>query len=239
MIFHLATNKLKLVGILLSQTMFLLPASAASIDFEDKGTYFTDNISGLDWLDVTASINQSYGYVKANMVAGGEYAGWRYASGLEFYDLVAHYTDEPTRYERYNTAENTIDGLVEMLGSTLDSHHSYFYGSSYDKLYGYDEGKGWDYTYGFIADTTPQGEQWLAMLYDDDLYNWRPDVQSAYWGHHKASQDSYSFGSYLVRDSEKVLATPLPAAFWFFSSGLVGIMGLVRKNKNNLSEKNI
>jgi hypothetical protein len=75
------------------------------------------------------------------------------------------------------------------------------------------------------------------MLYDDDRYNWRPDVQSAYWGHHKASQDSYSFDSYLVRDSEKILPTPLPAVFWFCWSGLVGVMGLVRKKKNKLLEK--
>jgi hypothetical protein len=36
--FHLVTNKLKLAGILLSQTIF----SSASIDFEDEGTYFTE-----------------------------------------------------------------------------------------------------------------------------------------------------------------------------------------------------
>jgi hypothetical protein len=56
-------------------------------------------------------------------------------------------------------------------------------------------------------------------------------------GHHKASQDNYSFGSYLVRDSEKVLPPPLPAAFLFFGSDLVGVMGLVRKKKNKLQKK--
>jgi hypothetical protein len=85
------------------------------------------------------------------------------------------------RYERYNTAENAIDGLVEMFGSTLDSHHSYFYGSWYDKLYGYDEGKGWDYTYVYCY-TTAQGEQWLACYTMMIAITWQLDVQSAYWG---------------------------------------------------------
>ncbi len=221
-----------LVRIMLIQITFCTSVFASNVDFDDHGTYTTDNISGLDWLDVTASINQNYNFVTKNMVAGGIYAGWRYASGAEFDGLVANYTGGFRGDDFMNRIYgDRIDGLVTLLGSTLDSHHLYYYGKTYDQLHGFAEGKGWDYTYGFIADTTYQGEHWLAMLYDDNLFSWRPDMESAQWNHHKNSQDSYSFGSYLVRDAVKITETPVPAALWLFGPGLIGILGLSRRNK--------
>ena len=220
--------------IILFQVISITPIFAASVDFNDYGTYLTDNISGLDWLDVTISTNQSYRFVTENMVRGGLYAGWRHASAAEFDDLVSNYTGESSRNGLHKIYGDKIDGLVTMLGSTLDVHHIHFYGNTYDNLHGYAEGKGWDYTYGFISDKTDLGEHWLAMLYDDNLYDWRPDMESARWQHHKDSQDSYSFGSYLVRNTVKILETPIPATIWLFAPGLIGLIGLSCRNKIKL-----
>ncbi|MFT7235595.1 MAG: hypothetical protein ACI9QV_001177 [Methylophagaceae bacterium] len=50
-------------------------AFAASTSFIDNGSYTTDTISGLDWLDVTTSKDQSYNYVSSQFGVGGVYQG--------------------------------------------------------------------------------------------------------------------------------------------------------------------
>ena len=62
----------------------LFQANAAIID---NGSYTTDTESGLDWLDVTLSINRSYSDVSSQFGSGGDFEGWRYATGIEF-DMV-------------------------------------------------------------------------------------------------------------------------------------------------------
>lgn len=49
----------------------LCGTQAASAAFIDHGTYLTDAASGLDWLDVTASVNWSYTDVSGQLAAGG------------------------------------------------------------------------------------------------------------------------------------------------------------------------
>ena len=53
------------VLIILSQTLTISTAQAASTDFFDHGDYTTDSISGLDWQDVTASVNLSFNDVSS------------------------------------------------------------------------------------------------------------------------------------------------------------------------------
>jgi hypothetical protein len=52
----------------------------------------TVSTSGLDWLGVTFSVNRSYNDASSQFGVGGDFAGWRYAAGLEFNGLVGHWT---------------------------------------------------------------------------------------------------------------------------------------------------
>jgi hypothetical protein len=67
----------------------MLPSAYATII--DNGSFTTDTATGLDWLDITATLNQSYDQVTAQLGSGGSLQGWRYATGVEFNSLVSDY----------------------------------------------------------------------------------------------------------------------------------------------------
>jgi hypothetical protein len=64
-----------------------VPARASIID---NGTYTTDTATGLDWLDVTASIGLSFNQVSAQFGASQQFEGWRYATVAELTTLLAN-----------------------------------------------------------------------------------------------------------------------------------------------------
>jgi len=120
-------------------TLILLSSFSASIRAEiiDNGPFTTDTETGLDWLDVTASVDKSYNYVSNQFGLGGQYEGYRYATAKEFNALVSHYTDvkvTQTQVRQVIEASAKADTLIKMLGSTqktakrvrgLDTHQQY------------------------------------------------------------------------------------------------------------------
>ena len=62
-------------------------ASAALID---NGTYTTDTDSGLDWLDLTETTGITRDNLLPQMVSGGQFEEWRYATSAE---VVALWTN--------------------------------------------------------------------------------------------------------------------------------------------------
>ena len=53
------------------------PAQAILID---NGSMTLDTGTGLEWLDLTESINRSFDNVSGQFGAGGDFAGWRHAN---------------------------------------------------------------------------------------------------------------------------------------------------------------
>lgn len=196
--------------------VFSVNAHSAVIDFNDNGTYTTDTISGLDWLDVTATVNQSYDYVSTQFGVGGTYEGWRYATGTEFNFLVSNYTNTPilpTYYGEVVHAETLIDGLIGLLGVTADLSGEY------------------DYTRGLIADLNIRPTyRTLALLIDNDRTSDGADISKAHDHYSILSGRSESYvGSYLVR--ETVSPVPVPAALPLFGSALA-VLGLFRRRQS-------
>lgn len=146
-------NKMKklLVALLFCFATFYGGSLKAAIIDHDK--YLTDTNTGLDWLDVTFTVNEPRFLVERDLWVGGIYEGWRFASGVEFNKLVSNYTQIPvSSYGIVYHTEGSIDGLVQLLGSTLDSGYNLIRGHTYDTELGVAEGEGVDYTYGFLAD---------------------------------------------------------------------------------------
>jgi len=205
--------------------------SAAIVDY---GSYLTDTKTGLDWLDVTTSVNQSYDYVNGQFGLGGEYEGWRFASGSQFNELVNHYTGSSISAGNYGKivhAENKIDSLVDLFGSTLDAFYYNEVGKSHDEYYSLAEGEGLDYTAGWVSDVgnlTSGPSFWIAVVYDNDIAN-APDLTRAHNDYFPSGYSNYSLGSYLVRDA--LVTTPIPAAVFMFAPALLGLMGLRRKRR--------
>jgi len=220
--------------LLLSQLFLLNKAHALALDFIDNGEYTTDTLSGLDWLDVTASVNQSYSYVNSQLGTGGAYGGWRYATGDEFNQMITNYTGIDIAsgvYGVFSIPEGKIDNLHFLLGSTLDASHLVEYGQTYDQYHGYEEGGYHDYTYGIISDLNGV-KVWSALIYDYDVL--LPDIEGDRTETHLASHDidyiSTDLGSYLVRDT--ITAVPIPTSILLMGTAIFSLIGFSRNRKN-------
>jgi len=239
---------MKTLPVIIASTIFqLLPTSvvyAASTDIIDHGTYLSDSVSGLDWLDVTLSVNRSQYDVSSQFGNGGDYAGYRYATGVELNTLVARYTGTDTGVPLNHYVDHSgdvIDGLIRLLGSTTDSASIAEFGQTVDARYGYAEGEFYDITNGIIADIRPDlGIHYFytALLQDIDSTGhinepgdseYSSDRSRIYNGTFSSLNTGMDTGSYLVRDT--VSSVPVPAAVWLMGSGLLGLMGFSRRNK--------
>jgi len=213
----------------------ILLSHGAQATIIDHGTYLTDTVSGIDWLDVTASVNMSVNQVSSQFGAGGLFEGWRYASGDEFNQLVGNYTgnavtsnDSSRYYQQIIQEPDLIDGLVYYLGSTFDSNWKTIFGKTWDEYFGYSEGAGYDYTKGYIADTLG-GLPYVAMLLDYDINASTPDFSVARYSLYTGDNQGDT-GSYLVRNTQTV-QIPEPSTITLLGLGLFAFAGSRNKHR--------
>jgi hypothetical protein len=69
----------------------LLTSSCVNATIIDNDTYLTDSLSGLDWLDLSATYNQARRTVGTRLQNSGDLSGWRYASRNEMFGLVSRF----------------------------------------------------------------------------------------------------------------------------------------------------
>jgi hypothetical protein len=217
-----------------------LNAQAALIDFD---TYFTDSESGLSWLDVTATVNRSFNDISNQLLAGGEFEGWRYATGSEFNSLLSNWTGiAPVLAGRTVTTGTipSVDGLVTMLGSSLDSRWVASFGQTWDSQNGYSEGDGIDFTLGILADifNTNSSQRKVAAIWDNERNGSALDFYNTEHRQLAITDAGSDIGSFLVRsftsnNSGNGPATSVsePNTIMLFSLGLVGIF-LSRRKKS-------
>lgn len=88
----------------------------------NSGMFTTDTVSGLDWLDFSATQDLSTTYVSENFETGGRYAGWRFA---EFYEVKALF-DNAGATGPYDGAyrSGSFNGAASRLISLMGATHS-------------------------------------------------------------------------------------------------------------------
>jgi hypothetical protein len=76
-------------------TSIVFASGSAQALIIDHNDYLTDTYSGLDWLDLTATYNQTRQTVATRLQAGQDLEGWRYANVYEISSLVARFDNNP------------------------------------------------------------------------------------------------------------------------------------------------
>lgn len=199
-------------------------ASATLISLVDpqfgNGSFTMDTATGLQWLDLSLTLNKSMNYINANSGTGGTYNGLRYATQSELETLIADAgiypaiggSSDKARYDAVNNLlgyigyapgySNPAVGSLIIYGITgtgpVDQDNHYI--SAYLYLPAHYPG---DYTSIVNIDTSVDG-----------IY-FNPDSQG------KAQ------GNFLVRDTH-VIPTPEPSTFLLLGAGFAGF-GFIRK----------
>lgn len=211
--------------------LVLTAATSANAAIIDHNTYLTDTDTGLDWLDVTASVNLSFNYVESQFGEGGEFEGWRHATGDEFNALLVGWTGITNNgYGLTQVRDESLDPLIQMLGDTYRSHALNLYGTDQHTHFGYAQGEYDTYTSGFIADSLTEGSAFQALIFDTREPDNTPDLYAARTVElYKHSTNGF-VGSFLVRDT--AINVSEPGSLALIGLGLFGL-GCIRKKTKN------
>ena len=194
--------------------LFVSTANAALIDLDwnttNDSALLKDTTTGLQWLDLSITANQSYNEVMTQLQQGGSYEGFRYATRDEVLHLwsEANITDTSFTWVINGEWQNVKD-LADRLGTSilLDPH-----------------GIG-THALGMV-----EGELQLPT-------NERRVMEISY---HSNGEEVRTSADYYVLDvdfasihysSYLIQPVPAPAAFWLFGTGLIGLIGIASRKK--------
>ena len=211
-------------------------ASVSSAAIIDNGFYTTDTSTGLHWLDVTETRNRSYNDISGELVSGGEYENWRFATQAEFEGLLINFgfSTQPGCVfgqfcsDNQITDPTTITLMESAIGLLGDTQGAYLHGLGASVLSGLNRGAAsgfFEYNgttnLGFInigeliskstGSVVGTPNPYLSSINIEGLDNTRTNS-----------------GSFLVSTIAPSVV-PVPAAAWLFGSALIGLVGIKRK----------
>ena len=176
-----------------------LPVQAALVD---NGSYTTDTVSGLDWLDLTATENLS---VSDALAAN---SGWRLATNSEVEDLFYQSFDGFYATNINGRSDSDQNPYADQLEDVLNWES--LFGSIDGRSFGMymDENAEWE----FIGIFRNANYSYTRIYGLDTDFTFSPSV-GAQWR-----------STLLVRE-----VVPIPAAVWLFGSALISISPIRRK----------
>lgn len=193
----------------ISLITFSLNANAALID-NNLHTY--DNVSGLNWLDLTETSDFSYDFVSSELGAGGTWEGYRYATTSEVMNIFEQVGIASTQ-TTYNAAiiDPNIDYLQSLLSNTTAALSVNYIGSL--GLANTGESGGEHSRLGAYYSISSETNYFNLSV---GSYTIADNTSAVYIGHYLVQEDSVS-------------PVPIPAAVWLFGSGLLGLVSIARR----------
>jgi len=212
---HKGSGLLLLLGLL----SFNTNAALMETDYlaAGDGLLTFDSVTNFAWLDLSASASRSYSDVSSQLAAGGEFEGFRYASGQEVYELYRNniamtpFVVNPSGYfAQYNHNNSFVNAINSLLGKSSGSFA------------------------GFVADvSTDITMQALAYVQHGarSCGGYRNSFSCSYHndqirGLYTNTDKDNPGNHFLLRAPSPV---PVPTAAWLFGTALLGFVGLSRK----------
>jgi len=200
--------------------VFSFSANAAllSVDLNTSGDGLItrDDSTGLDWLDLTETNNTSRNYVLTQLGSGGLFDGWRYATSAEVVALWADNFGIDLSIGA-SPSMSSVDPGVQTAAGFLGNIINEAYPSFYDY--------GTSGVTSTVSTTNSPNYEFLGAYHQISASNTgyltRTNSSLA------TSSSQGDAGHYLVQTSP----VPVPAAFWLFGSGLLGLIGIARSKK--------
>jgi len=197
---------------------FLAACALVAISFDvaaalvDNGSFTTDSESTLDWLDLTVTNNLS---MEDALAAN---SGWRYATNSEVEGLFAKLFDGFYSTNSYG-ASISYDGSYADQLTDVSQMHALF-GRMEHAIY-----PGLYLSLGYYIDENDMARVMGSVFGPDGDYTEVYGDDFTQFSYNTTDAGPY-FGTYLVRSS----VVPVPAAIWFFSSGL-GLLAWFRRRQ--------
>ena len=187
-------------------------ANAAFVSLDDPvhgvDALTFDDVSGLTWLDVSVTAGMTYNQVSGQLGAGGDFEGFRYATGVEVEQLLI---SAGIGLDTGWTAEN-VDPINHFIDNYIGDTGNPSFTSDASAVYG-DVGEYQGHKRVFIRTQEHMGAGFASL--------------TSGWQYDNANEGE---GHMLVIGSA-VATVPVPAAVWLFGSGLLGLVGIARHKK--------
>ena len=198
------------------------------------------NVSGIEniqWLELTETANMSRNTVESELVSGGLFDGWRYATRTEtetLYDNLWGGTTEGWSTDNYNGARAFFNafGISENNAAYGNSGYSPGGNAQWETYFGDSSECGGSNIFTcnaniVIEDIAFGGSQNLGFF--EDSHGLSTGIDSINLQEYIDKNGSgLAMSSHLVRD---ISAVPVPAAVWLFGSGLIGLVGFAKGKK--------
>jgi hypothetical protein len=193
-------------------TLLSVPDSEGA--FAGAGAVTFDDVNNVEWLDLTFSTSRSFNDVSGQFGSGGDFEGWRHATGAELTTLFASGGFSPLPFSGSTTPQ--MGDLIDQLGRT--------HGVS--AVYGIPD---WDIrAVGLYDDQVPGGSVGLAFL-RTFLYQGSMSDGDGATINLAASPDllDAATGNWLMRSTVPI---PEPSSLVLLGSGVV-FLGAGRRHK--------
>lgn len=203
-------------------------ARASPIQFLDSGRTTVDTKTGLEWLDVTETVNRSYLDVSSELSTAGSplgLEGWRYATRRDFEVLVSNFFDVTYTGGSFSiNSDSAVVSFISLFGNTWNVYCAHV-ACAIDGIEGNSDG--------FLADVVPYRGLPALEIYQGIVTDPVPDpanpsgiVENQVY--RLATTTSWGVGSWLVRGeylpgNGVSQAMPEPVPLSLLGIGLFGL----------------